>query len=263
MNIKNIVKVMNFHALVRVDAAKRRAVKYMLLGDELYSMMDQIMNNRNLVLDKSVMRPGKDVPELTFYIGSDYGFCSNYNTLINSRISEEGGDKVIIGKKLRNPESDTLLRMHREEVEDRIPEIERLLYDAIAGKKHSAVYVVYHRYINSTTSSLERRQLYPFEIPAHTEAGFYKEDFQIEGNLTEILEGLLLTYVLYQIELACISGYASENIMRQNTTQESLEKIAEREEEQLMEERREHRSQEFKKVIENFSKKKGMGSGLR
>lgn len=248
---------MNFHALVRVDAAKRRAVKYMMLGDELYDMMDQIMNNRNLVLDKSIMKPDPEAPGLTFYIGSDYGFCSNYNSLINGKMREDTGDMVVIGKKLRNPGEAAVLRMHREEVDTRIPEIEALIHEAISGKGYSSVNVVYHRYINSTTSQLENKQLYPFEIPAHKEPGYYKEDFQIEGDLSQILEGILLTYVLYQIELACISGYASENIMRQNTTQESLEKIGEREEEQLMKERRERRSQEFKKVIENYSKKKG------
>ena len=35
MNIKNVVKVMNFHALVRVDRAKREAQKYMLMSGEL------------------------------------------------------------------------------------------------------------------------------------------------------------------------------------------------------------------------------------
>ena len=77
MNIKNVVKVMNFHALVRVDRAKREARKYMIMSGELYQMLDQIMNNRNLVLDKSIMQPDPKKPSLTFYIGSDFGFCSN------------------------------------------------------------------------------------------------------------------------------------------------------------------------------------------
>lgn len=256
MNIKNIVKVMNFHALVRVDAAKRKAVKYMMLSEELYAMLDQILNNRNLVLDKSIMKADPAKPSLTFYIGSDYGFCANYNSLVNNMLLEDAGEKIVIGKKLRMPKEGLLLRMEKDMFEEQIPRIEELIRRAIEERANSSIHVVYHRYINSTTSQLERRQLYPMEVPAQKERGHYKEDFLIEGNLSEILRGIVLTYVLYEVELANISGFAAENVMRQNTTQESLKKIEEREEEQLMAERREHRSEEFKKVIENYSKKR-------
>ena len=57
MSIRNIVKVMNFHALIRVDNAKRKADKYRMMEEQLYRMMDVIMNNRNLILDKKVMEP--------------------------------------------------------------------------------------------------------------------------------------------------------------------------------------------------------------
>ena len=38
-NIKNIVKVMNFHSLVRVDKAKREANKYIGVEDELCKLL--------------------------------------------------------------------------------------------------------------------------------------------------------------------------------------------------------------------------------
>lgn len=46
MSIRNIVKVMNFHALIRVDNAKRKADKYRMMEEQLYRMMDVIMNNQ-------------------------------------------------------------------------------------------------------------------------------------------------------------------------------------------------------------------------
>ncbi|MCD8077292.1 MAG: F0F1 ATP synthase subunit gamma [Lachnospiraceae bacterium] len=260
MNIKNIVKVMNFHALVRVDAAKRKAVKYMMLSDELYEMLDQIMNNRNLVLDKSIMKADPTRPSLTFYIGSDYGFCANYNSLVNNLMLEDEGEKVVIGKKLRTPRSGVALRFSKDDFENRLPQMEELIRRGIEEREYSSIHVVYHRYINSTTSELENRKIFPIEVPANEDRSRYREDFLIEGDLSEILRGIVLTYVLYEIELANISGFASENVMRQNTTQESLKKIEEREEEQLMRDRRERRSQEFRKVIENYTKKTGKGS---
>ena len=84
MGVKNVVKVMNFHALIRVDAAKRKARRYQLMEKEVMSMLDQIMNNRNLILDKSILKPNPDKPKLTIYLGSDFGFCGNYNSLVNA-----------------------------------------------------------------------------------------------------------------------------------------------------------------------------------
>ena len=83
----------------------------------------------------------------------------------------------------------------------------------------------------------------------------YKDDFMIDGDIESLLTDLLATYLIYQIQIIRTSGYASENILRQNTTSESLKKIEEREEEQRMEERRERRAEEFSKVIENYQKK--------
>ena len=62
MSIRNIVKVMNFHALIRVDNAKRKADKYRMMEEQLYRMMDVIMNNRNLILDKKVMELAEQIP---------------------------------------------------------------------------------------------------------------------------------------------------------------------------------------------------------
>ena len=54
-SVENIVKVMNFHSLIRVDKAKREAAKYFNVGDELAKILYQIMNNRNLTLDKKIL----------------------------------------------------------------------------------------------------------------------------------------------------------------------------------------------------------------
>lgn len=52
MNIKLIVKVMNFHSLIRVDNARKKADKYLLLEKEISNMIDMILNNENLIRDK-------------------------------------------------------------------------------------------------------------------------------------------------------------------------------------------------------------------
>ena len=47
-NIKNIVQVMNFHSLIRVDKAKREANKYFGVEDEINRLLYSITNNKNL-----------------------------------------------------------------------------------------------------------------------------------------------------------------------------------------------------------------------
>ena len=62
MSIRNIVKVMNFHALIRVDNAKRKADKYRMMQKQLQQMMASILYNRNLILDKKLLQPDPSAP---------------------------------------------------------------------------------------------------------------------------------------------------------------------------------------------------------
>lgn len=257
MNIKNVVKVMNFHALVRVDNSRKRAMKFMMMDQELYNMMDQILNNQNLRLDKRLPVPDAGKPRLTIYVGSDYGFCSNYNSQVSDRLlSDHSGEKIIIGKKLRRTEDHVLLRMGQSEFEGWKKRIEEIIRNSIEKGEHSEIHIVYNRYINSSQIELVSQKLYPIDIPENTDKSAYKDDFLVEGDLSELLMNVLITYLMQEIELAMISGYASENILRQNTTHESLKKIDEREEEQLMQERKEKRQEEFAKLIENYIQSK-------
>ena len=75
MRIKNVVKVMNFHSLLRVDASKREAESYRNVGDEITKIIKTIVYNKNLVLDKKVIMPNPNNNKLNIYIANDYGFC--------------------------------------------------------------------------------------------------------------------------------------------------------------------------------------------
>ncbi|MDD5798072.1 MAG: F0F1 ATP synthase subunit gamma, partial [Clostridiaceae bacterium] len=212
--------------------------------------------NRNLILDKSILKPNPDKPKLTIYLGSDFGFCGNYNSLVNAELDKNrDGDKILIGKKLRRHTDHVLLRINQDELEDRVQEVEKILKTSILRRQHSSIEVVFIRYLNASESCRDVHQIYPFEIARDADPDDYKDDFMIDGDIESLLTDLLATYLIYQIQIIRTSGYASENILRQNTTSESLKKIEEREEEQRMEERRERRAEEFSKVIENYQKK--------
>ena len=160
MGVKNVVKVMNFHALIRVDAAKRKARRYQLMEKEVMSMLDQIMNNRNLILDKSILKPNPDKPKLTIYLGSDFGFCGNYNSLVNAELDKNrDGDKILIGKKLRRHTDHVLLRINQDELEDRVQEVEKILKTSILRRQHSSIEVVFIRYLNASESCRDEHHL--------------------------------------------------------------------------------------------------------
>ena len=89
MKIKNVVKVMNFQALLRMDKALKEADKYRDVGKEITDILSRIMYNKNLILDKKILEPDKNKPKLNIYIANDYGFCGNFNSSISRQIKKD------------------------------------------------------------------------------------------------------------------------------------------------------------------------------
>ena len=82
MKLKNVVKVMNFHSLLRVDKSRKAAKKYAYLDSTVAEMIDNIVNNRNIMLDYKFFRVDEKKPVLNIYLGGDLGFCANLNSNI-------------------------------------------------------------------------------------------------------------------------------------------------------------------------------------
>lgn len=257
-NAKTIVRVMNFHSLIRVDAARKKAEKYLLLEKEASDIIDMIVNNRNFILDKKIWEIDKEAPPLNIYFGSDYGFCGSINFQVNQTLDkDETADKILIGKKIRTNHSGVILKIAREDFITKYREIEQLLSDSIRSRKHSEINLIYNHFYNTSNIQLRVKRIFPFDIGASGK-GKYKEDFFVEGDANTILVNLVLSYLNYEIKIADVNSYASENIMRQNSTLESLKKIDERYEMYRMELRKIKLKKEFDKVMESYIKKKGI-----
>lgn len=259
MSIRNVVKVMNFHSLIRVDSARRRAEKYRMMEDQLMYMMDSIANNRNLLLDKKIFEPAKEAPAVNIYIGSDLGFCGNYNSQMKDKLAADRGNsrKILIGRKLaaRNAEG-VDMRLRAEDLEEAMPKLRAYLEEKIRERQCSSINIIYNHYENTTTIYSRSLQIYPI-VPGHTEnPRAYREDFAMEGDVNDLLLGMMAAYVYYELRLALVNSRAAENVLRQNATTESLKKIDEIEAERLAARRRERRNKEFQKVVDNFIKKK-------
>lgn len=219
----------------------------------LTEFADNILNNRNLLLDKKILKLGRGKKPLNIYIANDMGFCGNCNTNVYKRLlQDENCDKIVIGKKILNNKEEYLLEMKKEEYNEKTREIEQILYDTIVNKKNSEINIIYNHYYNVSKIELVTKKILPIENKK--DGKIYKEDFTVEGDINEILINIIVLYLSYEIKVAVENSYASENVSRQKLTQESLKKLDEIEAESIMKERKEKKQESFKKVVENFIK---------
>ncbi len=263
MNVKAVVKVMNFHALLRVDASGRQAMMYATMEEELSSMMRIIQSNRNLKLDKIIRLPDASLPVLRIYLGSDLGFCGSINTSVSSVLQHDSGsERIVIGKRLHRPAQVSLF-LTQEEYRDHFENVRGYLEKAVRERCWSAVEVVYNHYYNVTSIKQEIKRIYP--LATQEDAGQVNEwdDFEIEGDAERLLEDMTISCLIYEMHIAAASAYASENIMRQNATSESLKKLEEIDAETTRVARKEKNQAAFKKTIDSFVKQRSLKAAER
>ena len=256
--IRNVVKVMNFHSLLRVDTARKQAEKYFQLEEEVAEMIDSIVNDRNLILDHDVQKPDAAKPPLNIYFGSDYGFCSGYNSAVMEMIRRDtDADRIILGKKMHREQERVLLQCSREAYEKDKGILFSIVEEAVRKRTCSSISIIYNRYHSMTDIRLERLQIYPVDLTGKKQE--HTEDYLCEGDPDSLLSGLLSLYLSYEILLCGINTSAAENVLRQNATQESLKRINEREEEYQKLCRKERKAKEFRKIIESYTKQELTG----
>ncbi len=256
MNVKAVVKVMNFHALLRVESSKNLAQKYSAVADELESMMEIILNNKNLRTDKKIKEADASLPALKIYLGSDYGFCGGVNTAMSSRIAQDHrSEKIIVGKKVKKGK-EYRLYMTQEEFNGNFREVKNILEEAVKEQKWSEIYVCYNHFFNLSKITPIEKKIYPLDSKPEEQNKGRWTHFIIEGDASELLEEMIISYLVYQVKIAVASAYASENTMRQNATTESLKKIDEKEELELQAYRKDKNQREFQKTIDGCIKQK-------
>ena len=239
MRIKNVVKVMNFHSLLRVDASKRQAESYRNVGEEITKIIKTIVYNKNLVLDKKVILPDPKMQKLNIYIANDYGFCGSFNSQIAHQI------------KLDKDDYKTILKINKDDFYKEFSKIEETIDSAIRNSSYSEINLYYNHYNSSTSFEFRKLTLFPIEFDGEYDS---KNDFVIETDITSMLHSLLSFYILYELRMCeCISR-AAENVIRNQITSEALDKIDEMETEQANEMRREKKSKQVLKTVENFKK---------
>ena len=163
--------------------------------------------------------------------------------------------ELTIGKKILTGKENVLLALTKDDYLQNTKQIEDLIYEKIINSQISEINLIYNHYYNVSKIELVKRKILPIEEEVYKTKS-HKEDFVIEGDINDILLNVIVMYLAYEIRVATENSYASENVARQMLTKESLKKIDEIEEEDLMEYRKEKNAKSFKKVIENFIKLK-------
>lgn len=258
-NIKTIVKIMNFQALVHVNSAHKKADKYLNLEKDVSYMIDIIQNNWNLSLDTKAMKVNKNAPRLRIFIGSDLGFCGVVNVAVNKELAKEDGTNSIItvGKKIHTKQK-VLLNLTRDELDDNYSKVEEILEDAIINKKYSGIDIYYNHYYNMSHISPIMKTIYPIKLDnKHKNKKEYSDDFMVEGgNVDQILSKLMVTYLNYEVKMAIINSYASENILREQATNDSLKHIDEMEQQELLKMNKEKNAISTSRIIDSYIKTK-------
>lgn len=250
-NIKNVVKVMNFHSLLRVDKAKRKADNYKVLEEEILSFMNKVLNNKNLNLDKRLITSKPDGKIVNFYIGNDLGFCGNFNSSVKHVAEEDKGViKIVVGEKIFMNKDDVTLNIAKEDFYNDFKKIEDIIKPLLINRRIKEINAIFNRYYNVNNIKLEKKKLFPLEFDDSKNT----EDFVVETDASSMFEDLLLLYIECELQIIESNSWAAENIMRQNLTSESLKKIDEIEEEKQKQVRKEKKYQAFKKQMANYRK---------
>ena len=250
--IKNVVKVMNFQALLRMDKALKQADKYKDVGKEITDILGRILYNKNLILDKRILTPDQSLPEFNIYVANDYGFCGNFNSEVSKRIKKDvTAYKIIIGKKIVYTDDKVLLKINKDDFLDRFGEIQECVEDAIRSMNYSRINVFYNHYYSMSSFEFLKIQLFPVDFKGEY---FEGEDFIAETDLNGLISRLASFYVCYQLKMCESISYAAENVLRSQITSSALEKLDEKEKEQRHEEMKKRKEKSVLKSVENFKK---------
>ncbi len=231
--VKSSVQVMNFHSLMKIAEAMENIEKVQQYEGEIKSVIGNILNNENLVLDNRIsanfFEKQSSERDINFYITSNFGLCGAFNSSVIKEYSANtrsyrnymSGKKGI--KKLRG-KNDFAITM--EELGDIALFTE--IVDLFFTGEITGVNVIYNRFITQEKNEFVVQQLLPFnkeELASFEVNGDH--DYIIECSFSKLLADILTLYLKDKVYIAHLSALATENAVRQQITNESLKKIDE------------------------------------
>ena len=182
------------------------------------------------------------------------GFCGDFNFQLQRAVKQDlDSYKIIIGKKIFKKDDDekVLLQIEKKEFLNEYYKIDNIISKYIYENKIKEINVFYNHYYNVNDIRFETRRLFPLDIGTFEDVNL-NSDFVIETNINELLSSMLSLTICYQIKIFESNSYASENVMREKITSESIEKIKELEEEENLRITKEKKQENFTRQINNY-----------
>ena len=252
MELKKVVKVMNFQTLLKINGAIEKAEQYQNVGKEITEIIRSIQYNKNLMLDKKVLMPDKDKPRLNIYIANDYGFCGNFNAEVRHQIKKDKNDyKIIIGKKISYRDEKTLLKINKDDFQKEMGEIEKTIDKALENLSYSEINLYYNHYYSYSRFGFLKLQLFPVKSDGKY---FEGDDYVYETDAVKMIRGLLSFYICYQLKMAESISVASENVLRNQITSMALDRIDEQELIKINKIRKYKLQKTVRKNVENYKR---------
>ena len=113
--------------------------------------------------------------------------------------------------------------------------------------------VIFNHSYNVNDIKFEKRQLFPLEINVDDKKVINLDvDYVMETDVNELLTKMISIAICYQIKVFESNSWASENVMREKITRESIDKIDKIEKEKKLEEVKSKKEASFKKQINNY-----------
>lgn len=254
-SIQNIVRVMNFHALARIDKAKINSARAMETEELLEDTIRQIYYNKNLNIDKKLLKENPSGVNLNIYIGSDLSFCGDFNTsILNELARDNDSEKIIVGQKIfRVSNKPYIYAISKEDFYKDSSYISNIIDKYLAKKKAKSINIVYNRYYSIDDIRLEKMQIFPVELEMK-EGDNYDIDFVIENDANNVLRNILAEYLNFKVRIAEKSSWAAENVNRERIARESMKRIDELKDEERIRENQKQREEDLAEQIDNFER---------
>ena len=223
MNQEKVLKVINFHSLLKMNKFKGKINSYQNISNDVFKIIKELYFNKTIYFDRNALIPDSTKPKLNIYIANDSGLCGNYNTEVIDKIKTHPNDyKIIIGRKITYDDEFTLLKLSNRDGEKSIIEIEKIINDGLRGMKYSEINIFYVNYNNYSDYSLKQIELFPIKYDGKSFIGL---EFESKSNVLEVIKGLISYYICYQIYTALDLSRVSENRERKRTTDIALKKV--------------------------------------
>lgn len=212
MQTDNIKKALNISVLENIKTSNNDSKKYENNLNEILDVIKELLFNKNLYVNTNAFKPEITKPKLNIYIAYDNSLLGPFNDVINNMIKEDVDSyKIIIGSNIESENTNSILKIKKEEFSKRINEIAKIIETGIKKLSYSEINLNYIHYTAYNKFTSKKIKLFPFAFNTESTEGC---TYSIKGNLEDIIKGLMTFYIVEEIKYAEHNSSTSGNLLK-------------------------------------------------